>query len=137
MAKPERPRQEVIPGSQPLFDEFEIGLARAAAESNPANAMALQMLGGALTRARRHHEALDVDLRLAGLRPKDAIVQYNLACSYSLLKDVDSAFDALHRAFKLGYNDYRHMLRDPDLSNARKDQRFRALLNKKWGRRQP
>ena len=61
----------------------------------------------------------------------------NLACSYSNLEDVDAAFEALHRAFDLGYNDYRHLLRDPDLENLRKDRRFKSLLNRQWGKRQP
>ena len=29
------------------------------------------------------------------------------------------------------------MLRDPDLENVRRDRRFKSLLDKKWGKRQP
>ena len=75
--------------------------------------------------------------RLAGLRPKDPFVHYNLACSYSNLSDLDGAFDALGRAFDLGYRDYPHLLKDPDLEKVRQDRRFKQLLNKKWGKRQP
>jgi tetratricopeptide (TPR) repeat protein len=95
------------------------------------------MLGQALTRVGRHNEALEADLRLADLRPKDPVAFYNLACSYSNLENLDAAFDALRRAFDLGYRDYRHMLRDPDLENVRRDRRFKSLLDKKWGKRQP
>ncbi len=125
------------PGAEALFNEFEIGLAGAAAGAKPGNVEALQMLGHALTRAGRHQEALGVDMQLVNLRPKDPAVFYNLACSYSNLENIDAAFGALDRAFELGYNDYRHMLRDPDLKNARRDQRFKALLDKKWGKRRP
>ena len=120
-----------------LFSDFEVGLSRAVLDSNPRHARALEMLGQALTRAGRHNEALEADLRLADLRPKDPIAFYNLACSYSNLENLDAAFDALRRAFDLGYRDYRHLLRDPDLENVRRDRRFKRLLDKKWGKRQP
>jgi Flp pilus assembly protein TadD len=139
MSKPKPGRHIEVDESRakPLFDEFEIGLCRAAAEADPKNLRALELLGQALTRALRHPEALEVDLRLTRLRPRDPVVFYNLACSYSNLEDLDGAFTALQNAFKLGYNDYPHLLRDPDLENVRRDRRFKAMLDKKWGKRQP
>jgi Flp pilus assembly protein TadD len=122
--------------ARPIFDAFEIGIASAVASVDGRNPAAFEMLGQALTRAGRHQEALAADLRLTNLKPKDPIAYYNLACSYSNLANVDAAFDALHRAFDLGYHDYRHLLRDPDLENVRRDRRFKSLLDKKWGRRQ-
>lgn len=123
--------------ARPLFDAFEIALARGVSAVDPKNVRALHMLGQALTRQRRHEEALEVDLRLSTLCPKDPVVQYNLACSYSHISDLDGAFNALHRAFDLGYNDYKHLLRDPDLENVRRDSRFKRLLDRRWGKRQP
>lgn len=139
MAKPKREKELRArkDPAQALFDDFEIGLARSLLEVNPSNTEALQTLGQALTRAGRHQEALEADLRLAHLRPGDPIAFYNLACSYSNLEDLDGAFDALKRAFELGYNDYKHLLRDPDLENVRRDRRFKQLLIRKWGKRQP
>jgi len=119
------------------FDDFEIGLARAALDADPRHVGALHMLGQALTRSGRHPEALEADLRLASLRPEDPVVFYNLACSYSQLMSLDAAFEALNRAFELGYNDYPYLLRDPDLKNLRDDLRFKKLLDRKWGKRQP
>ena len=120
-----------------LFDQFEIGLGLAVADQDPRNAAALEMLGCALTRVGRYDEALRIDQELARLRPRDATVHYNLACSYSLLEHLDEAIRELKSAFDLGYRDYRHMLHDPDLRNARRDRRFKALLERKWGKRQP
>lgn len=139
MSKPKKETELKIDAAQAesLFAQFEIGLARAVSTADSKKIEALHMLGHALTRAGRHQEALEVDLKLASLRPKDPVVFYNLACSYAQLENLDAAFEALHRAFELGYNDYRHMLRDPDLRNVRKDGRFKALLDKKWGKRQP
>jgi len=131
-------RPEVDPGvAQRIFDDFEIGLCRAVAEADSSNLRALELLGQALTRAARHQEALEVDLRVTHLRPRDPVAYYNLACSYSNLEDLDGAFTALRRAFDLGYKDYPHLLRDPDLENVRRDRRFKALLDRKWGKRQP
>lgn len=138
MSKPKRLRQAPDDArARSILSSFEVGLSRAVLETNPQDVRALEMLGQALTRAGRHDEALEADLRLAGLRPKDPIAFYNLACSYSHLDNLDAAFDALHRAFDLGYRDYRHLLRDPDLENVRRDRRFKRLLDKKWGKRQP
>lgn len=138
MAKQKRPKPAPEDArAKKIFSMFEVGLSRAVLESNPRDARALEMLGQALTRAGRHDEALEADLRLADLRPKDPIAYYNLACSYSHLENLDAAFEALHRAFDLGYRDYRHLLRDPDLENVRRDHRFKRLLDKKWGKRQP
>ena len=123
--------------AQQLHDEFEIGLARAAVEADGNNVKAFQLLGQALTRVGRHQEALEADLRVTRLVPRDPLAYYNLACSYSNLENLDGAFESLHRAFELGYNDYRHLLRDPDLENLRRDRRFKRLLDKKWGKRQP
>jgi len=61
-------------------------------------------------------------------------VFYNLACSYSLLKQVEEAFAALREAVKLGYDDARWLTKDPDLDNLRHDNRFekiRSDLSKK------
>lgn len=136
--KPKRPKS--VPEdarARSILSSFQVGLSKAVLESNPKDVRALEMLGQALTRSGKHDEALEADLRLAGLRPKDPIAFYNLACSYSHLDNLDAAFDALHRAFDLGYRDYRHLLRDPDLENVRRDRRFKRLLDKKWGKRQP
>ncbi len=119
------------------FDVFEIDLAKAVLEADPRNVAALHMLGQALTRAGRHQEALEADLKLAVLRPDDPVVFYNLACSYAQLGNLDAAFEAINRAFDLGYKDYPHLLRDPDLKNLREDHRFKKLLDRKWGKRQP
>src|SRR5258706_14674225 len=85
-----------------LFSDFEVGLSRAVLDTNPRHPRALEMLGQALTRVGRHNEALEADLRLTSIRPKDPVAFYNLACSYSNLENLDAAFDALRRAFDLG-----------------------------------
>jgi hypothetical protein len=55
-------------------------------------------------------------------------VHYNLACSYSLLKQIDLAYKALENAIEFGYADFAHLLSDTDLKNLMTDRRFPAFL---------
>ena len=131
----DRPCRRVKSVGQGIFYEFQIGISRARLSTRGNDLDALQMLGNALTRAKRHPEALEVDRKIAKLLPDDPTTQYNLACSYSNLNDVDRALESLERAFQLGYRDISHMMRDSDLKNLRRDRRFPKLVERKWGKR--
>ena len=52
---------------------------------------ALQLLGDHYTQRGRFPEGLKVDERLARLEPRNPLVFYNLACSYSLTEQFDRA----------------------------------------------
>ena len=67
------------------------------------------------------------NLKLSQMRPNDPYVLYNLSCSYSLLKDINQAFDALEKAFVCGYRDFQHAEDDADLQNLRDDLRFESF----------
>lgn len=88
----------------------------------------LSQLGHLYTQSGRYRDGLAVDRRLVALRPRDPVVYYNLACSFSLLKQTTRAVTALKMAIELGYNDVDHMLTDPDLENLRKDPRWADLV---------
>ena len=60
--------------------EFMEGLVR----RDPDYVDALQLLGDHYTQRGRYAEGLKVDERLSRLEPRDPLVFYNLACSYSL-----------------------------------------------------
>lgn len=77
-----------------------------------------------------YEKGLELDKRLVELKPDDPIIHYNLACSLSLLGKIDEAFLELKKAFILGYDDFYYMLKDPDLENLRKDERFNDFFNK-------
>ena len=62
--------------------------------------------------------------------PGEPTFHYNLACSYSLLGELDAAFGALDRAIELGYDEVDHLRRDPDLENLRGDRRYHQILRK-------
>jgi tetratricopeptide (TPR) repeat protein len=80
---------------------------------------ALQILGDAYTKRGQFADGLKIDEQLAQLRPSDALVYYNLACSYSLTGQIELAGTALERALHLGYRDFKWLSTDPDLRNLR------------------
>ena len=75
-----------------------------------------------------HSRGLDVDKRLVSLRPGDPLAHYNLACSYALLSMTDAALASLEESLRLGYYDFEHLLRDPDMERIRADKRFLGML---------
>jgi len=88
----------------------------------------LSQLGHLYTQVGRYRDGLAIDRRLVALRPRDPVAFYNLACSYSLLKQATRAITALKTAIELGYDDVDHMLVDPDLENLRQDPRWNDLM---------
>jgi tetratricopeptide (TPR) repeat protein len=115
--------------SDRLVLEFEVSLTRAILSCEPQDLCAMQMLGSALTRLGRHHEALAVDRRLVELAPDDDVAHYNFACSLSNLGKIDESLAALRRSVELGYENAEYMIKDPDLENARHDARFQDILD--------
>ena len=91
---------------------------------------ALQILGDDYTRRGRYDEGLKIDERLSKLRPDDALIHYNLACSYSLTARLDMAIEALEAAINLGYRDFKWMARDPDLENLRDHAAYKKIQAK-------
>lgn len=108
--------------------DFEISFFESLVKENPNFIDALIPLGDAYTKRGLYEKGLAVDLKLCELLPLDPIVHYNLACSYSLLGNIDMALHTLEKAIKLGYRDFRWIQKDPDLENIRKDSRFPILI---------
>lgn len=110
--------------------DIEINFLEGVVRRDPGYIDALQILGDDYTRRGRFPEGLKVDEKLARLRPDDPLVQYNLACSYSLTKRTDLAALALEHAISLGYRDFKWMASDPDLENLRQDPAYRRIRAK-------
>ena len=111
-------RKKPSPASQRELDtkiEFMEGLVR----RDPDYVDALQLLGDHYTQRGRYHEGLKVDERLARLDSENALVFYNLACSYSLTDHFERAALALVKALSLGYRDFAWLAKDPDLKKFR------------------
>jgi tetratricopeptide (TPR) repeat protein len=111
--------------------DFEIEFLERLLEKKPDFVEALIVLGEDYTKKGLYEKGLAADTKLAVLRPDDQTVYYNLACDYSLLKNSELSFQALEKAIALGYDDFRHMLKDPDLEYIRQDKRYAQLLSGK------
>ena len=108
--------------------DFEIIFYNGLIAKNPNFVAALVALGDLYTKVGLYKEGLAVDEKLVQLKPDDPIILYNLSCSYSLLNEIDKAFRAFKKALHCGYSDFDHLEQDEDLSNLRKDRRFRKYL---------
>ncbi|MBI3323904.1 MAG: hypothetical protein HYZ92_01310 [Candidatus Omnitrophica bacterium] len=108
--------------------EFEIAFYEELLHDYPDFTEALMALGESYTRRGWHEKGLAIDQQLTQLRGGDAVVWYNLACSYSLLGRIDDSLEALRRAMRLGYDDFEHLEKDPDLLALRRSAQFRRFL---------
>ncbi len=111
--------------------EFEAAFYERLLADHPDFTDALMALGEAYTRLGWHEKGLGVDLKLTQLKGHDPVVWYNLACSYALLKRSDESLEALRRALALGYDDFEHLLKDPDLAAIRQSPKLRQLLQQR------
>jgi len=108
--------------------DFEIGFYQGVLDKAPDFMQALMVLGDLYTKKGWYQKGLEIDQRLSSLRPNDPLIQYNLACSYSLLNDLDSAFQSIKRAIHCGYDDFQYLWQDKDLENLIKTTRFRQFF---------
>jgi tetratricopeptide (TPR) repeat protein len=113
---------------KPEDTDFEIQFYEALLKEKPDFLEALIALGDLYTQKGLHEKGLEIDQRLLQLRPEDPIILYNLACSYSLLNDIEKALSVIKLAIRCGYDDLNHLEQDNDLTNLRSDQRFRDFI---------
>ena len=104
--------------------EVEIGFYESLLKRLPADVDTLKLLAEAYTATGRVRDGLEVDFRLRSLCPQDGSIHYNLACSLSLCGQVEEALTTLKEAVKLGYTDWKWIIKDPDLQMVRSDPRF-------------
>ena len=110
--------------------EFEVKFFDAILSRNENHVDTLRQQVELLSRLGRHQRALELDRRLVRLAPEDVVARYNLACSLSMVGEVDAAVDALDAALRLGYSDWAHLESDADLDAVRQHRGFDALLAK-------
>jgi len=110
--------------------DFEIKFYEALLRERPDFFHALASLGDAYTRKGFYREGLAIDRKLSDLKPEDPIVRYNLACSLSLLGEIEQSLEELKLAVLLGYDDTPYILQDKDLANLRNHPRFETFYQK-------
>src|SRR5687768_8191681 len=123
---PKKPRSKLTRKQQRDLD-IEIGFLEGVVHRDPKYVEALQVLGDNYTRRGKFTEGMQIDETLSRLLPDDPTVLYNLACSYALTRRLEQAASALARALERGYNDYKWLLKDPDLQNLRDHELFKSI----------
>ena len=107
--------------------DVQIGFIEGLVRRDPGYVDALQILGDNYTRRGRYVEGLEVDERLARLEPRNPLVLYNLACSYSLTDQFEQGVQTLKQAIECGYRNFTWLRRDPDLQKLPKHPLFRQV----------
>ena len=110
--------------------DVKIGFMEGVVKREPGYVEALQILGDHYTQRGKYDQSLKIDQTLSKLEPRNPLVFYNLACSYSLNSELGMAALALDRALKLGYRDFKWLARDPDLRPLRKHPLYSIIEDK-------
>ena len=110
-------------------DDFEILFYEGVIKRVPDYVEALIPLAEAYTRKGLFEKGLEIDKRLSVLCKDDPVVHYNLACSLALVGLKKEALKALKQAIDLGYLDFNHLRKDPDLKSLHDEPEFKKLVD--------
>jgi hypothetical protein len=58
------------------------------------------------------------------------VTQYNIACCYSTLGQIEPGLEALDSALAAGFEDYGKVRKDANLAKLRENPKFTSLINK-------
>ncbi|XP_020589231.1 uncharacterized protein LOC110030705 [Phalaenopsis equestris] len=89
--------------------------------------------GLSLYKGGKYEEALEKFESVLGSKPEPeeaSVANYNVACCYSKLNQVNAGLSALEDALKAGYDNFKRIRSDPDLTNVRATKEFEALMKK-------
>lgn len=81
----------------------------------------------------KYEEALERFESMLGSKPdpaEAAVASYNVACCYSKLNQLQAGLSALEDAMKAGFEDFKRIRTDPDLSNLRTAEGFEPLMKR-------
>jgi adenylate cyclase len=96
-------------------------------ELNPADARASNLLAATYANFGDVEKAMDYAERSLAIDPDDAMLLYNVACTYALLDKKDDAISCLERAVDKGFGHKEWLEHDPDLIPLRDDPRFQTI----------
>ncbi|MDA9981796.1 adenylate/guanylate cyclase domain-containing protein [Gammaproteobacteria bacterium] len=97
-------------------------------DQNPDNARAAYGAALVLVDLGRREEALEWAERALAIDADDSTTQYNIACIYARLDDLDKAMESLELSFVTGFTHREWLENDPDFYPLRNEPRFQALL---------
>jgi serine/threonine protein kinase/Tfp pilus assembly protein PilF len=97
-------------------------------KSIPEDARARVLLAGEYAKSARREDATREANLAVALRPNDALVLYNLACTFCNLEKKAEALEAIRKARNAGFHDSDWARRDPDLASLHGDPEFERLF---------
>merc|ERR1711966_566002 len=80
--------------------------------------------------ALKDYQAGELEKALITWEDVFGITQFNIACVYSRMNNMDASFEALEEALRVGFEDFKMVRSDPALENLRIDDRFKPLIDK-------
>jgi adenylate cyclase len=97
---------------------------------HPENPRAAYLGANALATLGEKDRAREWAARALAIDPDDVLIQYNVACVYSLLGDLDQAFDLLERLLPNAGYELKHgwIKHDSDLDPLRSHPRFQKIM---------
>jgi serine/threonine protein kinase/Flp pilus assembly protein TadD len=108
--------------------EREIGVLRQQLEQVPEDVRARILLAADYAKFQRKEEAIRELEKAVALRPNDAIILYNSACTFAVMGMKAEALALLKRTRAAGYGNLDWMARDPDLVCLHGDPEFQRLI---------
>lgn len=117
--------------NSPVYYQKAIELYSEALRLDSTQFLAMNRLGVSYIYLGKYTEGIAV-FKLA--LQKDAVYkntyEYNLACIYSLQKEIDNALNYFDKSINSGYRDLAHMSEDTDLDNIRSLPAFKKIIEK-------
>jgi len=97
-------------------------------KNEPTNGRAWFQLAMARHSMGEYTKAVEAFLKVPSVSTNPTVM-YNLACSYSRLKEKDKAFEWLNKAITAGFAQLNTLKTDEDLANLRDDTRFKSVID--------
>ncbi len=110
------------------FREGRVATLERQLEMVPEDARARILLAGNYAHFKKFDSAMTEVKKALALRPNDANILYNAACTYGLMGKKDEALELLVRMKQAGFSQLDWARRDPDLACLHNDPAFLALL---------
>jgi tetratricopeptide (TPR) repeat protein len=101
-----------------------------AIEINPQYASAYVSRGLTKVKIQDYEGAIEDYNKAISIVPQDAIPYYNIACIYSLKKDLNQSLLFLEKSFVWGFNKFKWIEKDSDFDNIRNTDEFKNLIEK-------
>ena len=112
------------------MQEETIERGNRAIDLNPKDARAMTLLAVTFAKKGNVEQALKLAEQAHKANPNSSNIQYNTACVYATISNIDKALDHLEKAVDLGGRNKPYYENDQDLDPLRDHPRFKALMDR-------